>query len=493
MSASVYESTNPQTGATLLTTWKNESTKAKAQYGFTKSRGTPFKVSRNPPADGLIAVHRLYNSRSHDFIWTKSSKEVQNATAEFGYRDQGTDFYASMSGGACLTAVHRYVKDGVRRYATTASEQKDLKSAGWRYENVAFYAASAKPSAPKTTAGATSPKASNAKPATAKVATSTTNKTAASQAAVKTAGSRPSSGPYEWPAYLNKSTQAWNAYSKQTNRTNKALLYQIASTETSIWLGGRTDDQVRVDKIMDRAAAAHRTPQLVLYAIPNRDCGGYAAGGLNTVSRYKGWIDSVRRGLAGRKAVIIVEPDAIGMGCLSSSQRADRYSMLKYAMTTLTSANTWTYLHAGSSGLGASDVAAVLKKSGIADARGFAVNVSSFDTTSSEIKYGNSIIKALGMKKHFVIDTSRGGLGRASSNGGAPGWCNPPGRALGTRPTIHTANSNVDAYLWVKPPGESDGSCHSGDPASGQWFGSYALGLAQRALDHKIISRRALP
>jgi hypothetical protein len=34
----------------------------------------------------------------------------------------------------------------------------------------------------------------------------------------------------------------------------------------------------------------------------------------------------------------------------------------------------------------------------------------------------------------------------------------------------------------IKRPGESDGSCHTGDPAAGQWFNSYALRLVARRL-----------
>jgi endoglucanase len=78
--------------------------------------------------------------------------------------------------------------------------------------------------------------------------------------------------------------------------------------------------------------------------------------------------------------------------------------------------------------------------------------------------------------KHFVVDTSRNGLGPAPDGG----WCNPAGRALGLRPGDYTGVSRQDANLWIKHPGESDGSCNGG-PAAGQWWGDYALGLAQRA------------
>jgi len=268
-------------------------------------------------------------------------------------------------------------------------------------------------------------------------------------------------------------------------------LYQIAATSTAIWLGGYSADAGLVDKALDTAAKKKRTPQFVLYGIPYRDCGSYSAGGLNTVSQYKGWVDKIKRATAGRKAIFIVEPDAIGMSCLSAARKADRFAMLKYAMSRLQTSNTWTYLHAGSAGLDPQFAATQLRKAGVLKGRGFAVNVSSFDTPAKEIAYGESINRALGVKKHFVIDTSRAGAGKyTGSNGGAPRWCNPPGRALGHRPTIYTPAKIVDAYLWIKTPGESDGACHSGDPRSGAWFQSYALGLVGEALERETITRK---
>jgi endoglucanase len=103
---------------------------------------------------------------------------------------------------------------------------------------------------------------------------------------------------------------------------------------------------------------------------------------------------------------------------------------------------------------------------------------------------------------HFVIDTSRNGLGpwqypsTYASDAAALDWCNPPGRGLGLRPTANTGISLVDAYLWVKTPGQSDGTCNRNgvpvgspdaewggivDPAAGEWFPEQALQLAQLA------------
>jgi endoglucanase len=120
-------------------------------------------------------------------------------------------------------------------------------------------------------------------------------------------------------------------------------------------------------------------------------------------------------------------------------------------------------------------MASRLRAAGVADAQGFFLNVSNFVSNSENAGYGAQVAALTG-GKHFVIDTSRNGLGPAADGD----WCNPPGRALGLRPGDYTGVSRQDANLWIKRPGESDGSCHGG-PAAGQWWADYALGLAQRA------------
>jgi endoglucanase len=100
---------------------------------------------------------------------------------------------------------------------------------------------------------------------------------------------------------------------------------------------------------------------------------------------------------------------------------------------------------------------------------------------------------------HFVVDTSRNGLGMWDYRGSYPDagtaqdWCNAPNRGAGIAPTTNTGNPLVDAYLWVKVPGESDGQCTRGtagpadpawgltDPVAGEWFPQMALQLAQNA------------
>ncbi len=115
-------------------------------------------------------------------------------------------------------------------------------------------------------------------------------------------------------------------------------------------------------------------------------------------------------------------------------------------------------------------MADMLNRAGIAQANGFALNVSNFDWTTNNVNYGTEISRLVG-GKHFVIDTSRNG------NGPGDRWCNPEGRALGT-PSRGFASGLVDAYLWIKPPGDSDGACFG---YGNGFLPAYACGLAERA------------
>lgn len=449
LTAPGYERINRTTTATLITPWLSEATNA-TQYGFDWDRGAPYAVSRTAAA-GLVAVHRTYNPATHDFRYVWSSTEIA-ALKQSGYADQGAVFYAAPSASAsCLRPVYRYARSGVTQYAVSAARRVSLVANGWVLQKVAFYVGPDLAPAPA-----------------------------------------PDGGPLSRPLFIPTTSYAWRAYQNATDPATKRLLYQIAGTPSAIWIGGRSTDAAWVRQVTETANAAGRTPVWVLYAIPNRDCNGVWSGGLTGPAAYDAWIDSIRAGIARLPAVVIVEPDAIGMNCLTDAQRADRIAMLRYAMQTLSrDPNTWLYIHGGSNGLYAPTFASILKQVGVGYGHGFALNVSGFDTTAGEVSYGSALLSnlnALGVPgMHYVIDTSRNGLGRQPG-----GSCNARGAALGKRPTTATGRAEVDAWLWIKPPGETDGACGRGDPATG-WFQWYALDITQRALDNHIITALPLP
>ena len=260
--------------------------------------------------------------------------------------------------------------------------------------------------------------------------------------------------------------------------SDAALLDKIATRPQAFWFGGWEGDvRAAVDGVVSRAAAAGRVPALVAYAIPKRDCGAYSAGGAGTPDGYRAWIRAFTSGIGARRAIVIVEPDALaGIDCLSAADRDTRYALLAEAVRGLAALpNTAVYLDGGHDAWQpVSTMADRLARAGAADAQGFALNVSNFRADPGLIAYGRAIASALGVA-HFVIDTSRNGLGPDP----AGAWCNPSGRALGATPAASTEH-RLDWNLWIKRPGESDGTCNGGPPAGAFWPES-ALGLAARA------------
>jgi len=291
-------------------------------------------------------------------------------------------------------------------------------------------------------------------------------------------GSNPIAGASFWVSPSSRAhDQAadWRA----SRPADAAQMDKIAGNPNAAWFGDwNSNIESSIDDHVTTVTAAGAVPVLVAYNIPIRDCGGLSGGGGATAADYRTWIAGFARGLAGRRAIVILEPDAIAnWDCLSSADLATRVSLMQYAVQVLKAqGNTALYLDGGNpSWLSPSEQASRLRTANIAGADGFALNVSNFFSTAQNIAYGASLSALVG-GKHFVIDTSRNGLGSAGSGQ----WCNPTGRALGTPSTANTGHALVDAFLWIKAPGESDGACNGG-PAAGQWWAEYALGLAQRS------------
>jgi hypothetical protein len=253
---------------------------------------------------------------------------------------------------------------------------------------------------------------------------------------------------------------------------------KIAAQPQAFWLGGWSGDvRTAAGNVVSAAAAAGRVPTLVAYDIPQRDCGSFSAGGQGSADAYRTWIRAFAAGIAGRRAIVVLEPDAIaGLDCLNTTDRATRLSLLADAVRVLAaSANTIVYLDGGHDAWQpVATMASRLAQAGIADAQGFALNVSNFRAQAGLVAYGQQLAAAIGVA-HFVIDTSRNGLGPSPDGQ----WCNPPGRALGSKPGT-PGDHRLDWNLWVKRPGESDGPCNGG-PAAGVYWPAYADGLASRA------------
>jgi len=277
--------------------------------------------------------------------------------------------------------------------------------------------------------------------------------------------------------YVKSESQAQRAL-RGARGSEARLLEYIASQPTGSWFGDWNGDVARdVDRLMDDAARRDQVPLIVAYNIPNRDCGAYSAGGAGSAAGYREWIRDLARGIGEREAIVILEPDALGLvSCLTHEARSERFSLLREAVGVLKSrTRAYVYIDAGhAQWVDADEMAQRLHLAGIDEADGFALNVSNFVSTERNLSYGEQVSRRLN-GAHFVIDTSRNG-----GNVRQGEWCNPDGAALGQAPTTNTGHPLADAFLWVKPPGESDGNCNGG-PDAGRWFGDYALELARNA------------
>ncbi|WP_431681589.1 glycoside hydrolase family 6 protein [Kitasatospora sp. KL5] len=273
----------------------------------------------------------------------------------------------------------------------------------------------------------------------------------------------------------------WVAANPSDSRT-QVISKRIASQSQGIWFANYKPDTVTSDvrAITSAAASAGQVPVLVVYEIPNRDCGGASAGGAPDLAAYDAWVTKFAAGLGSGRSVVVLEPDSIALTtCLSAQQQADRFASLSRAGAAIHAAapNAKVYLDGGhSTWNSASEQANRLRSAGIANADGFFTNVSNFNTTSGEVGYAKSVLSALGnpANLHAVIDTSRNGNGPA---GGV--WCDPSGRKIGNYPTAATGDAAIDAFLWVKPPGEADGCA----AAAGTFVPDIAYQLAQNAAD----------
>ena len=280
------------------------------------------------------------------------------------------------------------------------------------------------------------------------------------------------------PQYVDPRTparaqaRAW----RDSRPADAALMDQIAGQPQGIWLGDWIPD-VRAEAAarVSAARAAGALPLFVAYNIPDRDCGLHSGGGASDAAGYQLWIDALARGIGSGPAAVILEPDALAAGCLDAAAQRRRLALLGGAVERLASQpGIAVYIDAGNpTWVPAPEIARRLRAAGVARARGFAVNVSSFSTTPVSRAYGRAVSRRAGGAP-FVIDTGRNGAGPAAGDD----WCNPSGRALGDRPTAETGDRLVDALVWVKRPGESDGACNGGPPA-GEWWADYALDLAR--------------
>jgi endoglucanase len=202
-------------------------------------------------------------------------------------------------------------------------------------------------------------------------------------------------------------------------------LLALVTEPHAAWFVTGTPDEVRkaVRQTMTTAEKQHRVPVLVAYNLPYRDCAQYSAGGAIDTAAYKAWIDGFARGIGNGKAIVVLEPDGLGLIPYNTTiygeqewcrptvpdpsgtpvpapgaSPVERYAQLNYAVDSLAAhaPGAAVYLDASNSGwLSPGEAAYRLTKAGALRARGFFLNVSNYQLTSENTQFGTWLSMAL--------------------------------------------------------------------------------------------------
>ncbi|MCK0116442.1 endoglucanase [Isoptericola sp. CG 20/1183] len=216
----------------------------------------------------------------------------------------------------------------------------------------------------------------------------------------------------------------------------------LAEIPTATWFTAGSPRSVKQDvkKVVVHAHAARQVPVLVAYNLPFRDCAQYSAGGATSVAEYEAWIDGFARGIGNKQAVVVLEPDGLGIipwyttfegtqeWCQPAeadpaTAAAERFAMLNYAVDALGELpGTRVYLDAGHSGwLNVGDNTDRLLQAGVERADGFYLNASNYQYTTNLEAYGRWISSCLTMVTE--LGAAPGDCGNQYWNGGpATDW-----------------------------------------------------------------------
>lgn len=213
---------------------------------------------------------------------------------------------------------------------------------------------------------------------------------------------------------------------------------RIAALEAvprAVWFSGGSPEEVEaaVRATVDAARRERRVPILVSYNVPFRDCAQYSSGGAVDTAAYEAWIDAFARGIGGHEAVVLLEPDGLGIIPYNTTingasdwcrptvtdatgnsvpapgaSPAERYAQLNHAVDALQSLapKSLVYLDGShSSWLPVGEAAYRLVTAGVQKTEGFFLNVSNYQPTPQLTQYGTWISKCI----YYTNNAAEGG------------------------------------------------------------------------------------
>jgi endoglucanase len=231
--------------------------------------------------------------------------------------------------------------------------------------------------------------------------------------------------------------QQIGAFVKSNAAREAAMITAMAAIPQAVWFAKGTPEEVQsaVGNPIVRAVHDRSLPVLVAYNRPYRDCAGFSAGGAKDSATYQAWIEGLARGIGNEHALLILEPDGLGILPYNTSldgtsdwckptvtdargntvpapgATADEiYAESNRAVATFhkLAPNALVYLDGAHAGwLPVGEAAYRLYRGGVLETQGFAVNVSNYRLTWQSIRYGTWISRCIDYATRLAQDAGK--------------------------------------------------------------------------------------
>ncbi|MBM9460741.1 glycoside hydrolase family 6 protein [Nocardioides sp. zg-536] len=227
-----------------------------------------------------------------------------------------------------------------------------------------------------------------------------------------------------WGVYQGPQDQLWRRYQK-VSPARQARLDTIALRPRTKWYGSFVADRSIRSTVRSYIASSQAgdPDKLVQIAVFRMEPWEHAACKKRTTAKqkksYKRWIVQLAAGIGATPTLVVMQPDGPFLWC--APDRRKKAKLLAWATKRLSALpRTSVYIDAGAAdwcendkGADPERCAGILKQTGIAHARGFALDSTHYTGPSENIRHGARIVQILKRDgygtKHFIIDTAKSG------------------------------------------------------------------------------------
>lgn len=293
-----------------------------------------------------------------------------------------------------------------------------------------------------------------------------------------------------WGVYRGPLDGIYPAWQRARGRQRK-LLAKIALRPTARWFGSWDADNTAQALARDyiRTSTQGRANTLTQVAVFRLEPWEQAACSRLPSEQQQGsfrrWIDGFAAGIGSARVALILQPDLPFASCAPGGSLLP-LQLVSYAARQFSALpHTTVYIDAGARDWEpVSKAIWLLRNAGVGYTRGFALNITHYDSTEAELRFGAAVVRGLARAgisgMHFVVNTAENGAPferyRYHGNKLNPAVCASRHAhacaTLGIPPTWHTAlarwrlsrrargiaSSLADAYMWIGRPWLINGS-----------------------------------